>query len=414
MKAPHHRKVAIVGGGAAGFFAALRLAALRPQAEVHIFEKSNKLLSKVKVSGGGRCNVTHACFDPRELVNYYPRGQKQLRGPFSRFSPADTVSWFEERGLQLKTEADGRMFPVSDSSQSIIDLFLEEAKKYKVRIHTSKALTGLERAGDHWKLRFNEDESMEAAQVMLAAGSSEKIWSILAGMGLKIVAPVPSLFTFHIRDKALQGLSGTSVDQVDLQWAGTTFKTQGPLLFTHWGISGPSVLKLSAWAARDLHDVQYTFLLRINFIPGMDRTSLHDTLSAMRKTYSRKQLASFSPFPGITKRLWMYLLARAGITETLNWADLSKKALIALENELMEGQYPVVGKSTFKDEFVTCGGVDLSEIDFKTYGAKALPGLFFGGELIDVDALTGGFNFQHAWTSAWIAAGSMAEGLPVT
>lgn len=398
------RKAAIIGGGAAGFFAALHLAEIDPYCEVHVFEKSTQLLSKVKVSGGGRCNVTHACFDNRTLVQFYPRGSKQLSSPFKQFSPIDTIAWFKERGVTLKTEADGRMFPVTDSSQTIINCFLEEAQRLGVRIHTQQGVSSFVQENNLWKITFSDQSQFVADALLIATGSSELIWNQLKSLGIKIEEPAPSLFTFNVKDMNLHELSGTSVEHTSLKIQGTKLKTEGPLLITHWGMSGPAILKLSAWGALDLKALNYNFTLSISFLPAENDQSLMDFLKNLRSKESRKQVNSFSPFDEISKRLWNYLLGKSDITQQLNWADLSNKDLQRLVEELLHGQYKVNGKSTFKDEFVTCGGVSLDEINFKTYESKKYTGLFFAGEVINVDAVTGGFNFQHAWTSGWIAA----------
>ncbi len=398
------RKAAIIGGGAAGFFAALHLAEIDPYCEVHVFEKSTQLLSKVKVSGGGRCNVTHACFDNRTLVQFYPRGSKQLSSPFKEFSPIDTIAWFKERGVTLKTEADGRMFPVTDSSQTIINCFLEEAQRLGVRIHTQQGVSSFVQENNLWKITFSDQSQFVADALLIATGSSELIWNQLKSLGIKIEEPAPSLFTFNVKDMNLHELSGTSVEHTSLKIQGTKLKTEGPLLITHWGMSGPAILKLSAWGALDLKALNYNFTLSISFLPAENDQSLMDFLKNLRSKESRKQVNSFSPFDEISKRLWNYLLGKSDITQQLNWADLSNKDLQRLVEELLHGQYKVNGKSTFKDEFVTCGGVSLDEINFKTYESKKYTGLFFAGEVINVDAVTGGFNFQHAWTSGWIAA----------
>lgn len=398
------RKAAIIGGGAAGFFAALHLAEIDPQIEVHIFEKSTQLLSKVKVSGGGRCNVTHACFDNRTLVQFYPRGSKQLAGPFKRFSPTDTISWFKERGVVLKTEEDGRMFPITDSSQTIINCFIEEAQKLGVRIHTQQGVNSFVCEDNQWKIIFNDQSHFVADAILIATGSSELVWNQLKSLGIKIEEPAPSLFTFNIKDMNLHELSGTSVEHTSLKIQGTKLKTEGPLLITHWGMSGPAILKLSAWGALDLKALSYNFTLTVSYLPEENDETLLTKLKKLRSSESRKQVSSFSPFEVLSKRLWNYLLGKSDISFDLNWADLSNKELQKLMEELLHGNYKVNGKSTFKDEFVTCGGVSLDEINFKTYESKKYPGLFFAGEVINVDAVTGGFNFQHAWTSGWIAA----------
>jgi predicted Rossmann fold flavoprotein len=403
------RKAAIIGGGAAGFFAALHLAEIDPYCEVHVFEKSTQLLSKVKVSGGGRCNVTHACFDNRTLVQFYPRGSKQLASPFKQFSPIDTIAWFKERGVTLKTEADGRMFPVTDSSQTIINCFLEEAQRLGVRIHTQQGVSSFVQENNQWKITFSDQSQFVADALLIATGSSELIWNQIKSLGIKIEEPAPSLFTFNVKDMNLHELSGTSVEHTSLKIQGTKLKTEGPLLITHWGMSGPAILKLSAWGALDLKALNYNFTLSISFLPAENDQSLMDFLKNLRSKESRKQVNSFSPFDEISKRLWNYLLGKSDITQQINWADLSNKDLQRLVDELLHGQYKVNGKSIFKDEFVTCGGVSLDEINFKTYESKKYPGLFFAGEVINVDAVTGGFNFQHAWTSGWIAAEGIGE-----
>lgn len=403
------RKAAIIGGGAAGFFSALHLAEIDPYCEVHVFEKSTQLLSKVKVSGGGRCNVTHACFDNRTLVQFYPRGSKQLASPFKQFSPIDTIAWFKERGVTLKTEADGRMFPVTDSSQTIINCFLEEAQRLGVRIHTQQGVSSFVQENNQWKITFSDQSQFVADALLIATGSSELIWNQIKSLGIKIEEPAPSLFTFNVKDMNLHELSGISVEHTSLKIQGTKLKTEGPLLITHWGMSGPAILKLSAWGALDLKALNYNFSLSVSFLPAENDQSLMDFLKNLRSKESRKQVNSFSPFDEISKRLWNYLLGKSDITQQINWADLSNKDLQRLVDELLHGQYKVNGKSIFKDEFVTCGGVSLDEINFKTYESKKYPGLFFAGEVINVDAVTGGFNFQHAWTSGWIAAEGIGE-----
>jgi predicted Rossmann fold flavoprotein len=403
------RKAAIIGGGAAGFFAALHLAEIDPYCEVHVFEKSTQLLSKVKVSGGGRCNVTHACFDNRTLVQFYPRGSKQLASPFKQFSPIDTIAWFKERGVTLKTEADGRMFPVTDSSQTIINCFLEEAQRLGVRIHTQQGVSSFVQENNQWKITFSDQSQFVADALLIATGSSELIWNQIKSLGIKIEEPAPSLFTFNVKDMNLHELSGISVEHTSLKIQGTKLKTEGPLLITHWGMSGPAILKLSAWGALDLKALNYNFSLSVSFLPAENDQSLMDFLKNLRSKESRKQVNSFSPFDEISKRLWNYLLGKSDITQQINWADLSNKDLQRLVDELLHGQYKVNGKSIFKDEFVTCGGVSLDEINFKTYESKKYPGLFFAGEVINVDAVTGGFNFQHAWTSGWIASEGIGE-----
>lgn len=402
-------RFAVIGGGAAGFFASIRLSELRSDAEVHLFEKSAQVLSKVKVSGGGRCNVTHACLDARELIRNYPRGNPQLIGAFSRFGPAQTVEWFSERGVELKTELDGRMFPTTDSSQTIIDLFLQEARRTGVLIHRKTGFRSIEPGKvRRWSLDFDDESRQEFDAVLVASGSSDAVWKALNELGIEIVVPVPSLFTFHVRDKDLQSLMGLSIDNVRVNIPASSFESEGPLLFTHWGLSGPAVLKLSSFAARDLQQRAYRFNVQIDFLPELKEGRVEETLRTFRSSQSRKSVVNANPFDKIPRRCWEYLLHRAQIPEGRNWADLGNKALLELVCALKKLGLEVNGKSTFKEEFVTSGGVSLNAIDTKSFEAKGHPGLFFAGEVLDVDAVTGGFNFQHAWTSGWLAAEGMS------
>lgn len=403
------KKILIIGGGAAGYFAAIEAASIVPDAEVVIAEKSSKVLSKVKVSGGGRCNTTHACFDNRKLISFYPRGGKALLGPFSRFTTTDTVRWFSERGVELKTEEDGRMFPVTDSSETIIDCLLNAANHAGVTLLLNHGLTALEKSGNQWKASFATADSIIADAVIITAGSSNSIWHLLNVMNVSIVPPVPSLFTLHVPDKKLHDLSGLSVGEVVMQLEGTKLQTEGPLLITHWGFSGPATLKLSAWAARELAVSDYVGRLRINYVPSQNQQEVLDELLIAKKDFPRKLPRNTFLFEFIPKRLWEYLLMRSGIEEHLNWADLSNKQLNKLKEEITAGIYPINGKSTFKEEFVTCGGVDVDGIDLKTMQSRNQSGLFFGGEVVNIDAVTGGFNFQWAWTSGYIAANGVKD-----
>ncbi len=403
------KKAAIIGGGASGFFAAVELAQLRPDVEVHIFEKSAHVLSKVKISGGGRCNVTHACFEPGELVNFYPRGKKELRGPFTLFGPSDTMTWFEDKGIALKIENDGRVFPQSNQSQNIVDTLFNTAIAAGVHVHLHHDLTGIEQRNLTWKLSFSEKQDFMADTVMIASGSSVRIWQMLGWMGIPVVDPVPSLFTFHVRDKNLQDLAGLSIDNVIVKVTGMAVDSSGPLLITHWGLNGPAILKLSAWGARQFHAVNYKFNIHIDFLPDSDPNTVMDELKKLKSVEARKKIYSFSPRRELPKRLFQYFLKRGNVQEEMNCADLSNTTIQQLCNLLKKATFEVVNKGAFKDEFVTAGGVALSVVDFKTYASLQFPGLFFGGEVIDVDALTGGFNFQHAWTSGYIAARGMAS-----
>jgi predicted Rossmann fold flavoprotein len=404
------QSILIIGGGAAGFFAAIRAAECNPDAQVIILEKSKDVLGKVKVSGGGRCNLTHACFVPRELSKFYPRGEKELMGPFNRFASGDTIEWFEKRGVKTKIEADGRMFPVSDDSQTIVDCLWAAARKAGVNLYTNTALKALHApsaSNPNWIIETAQ-QKLFAQQVMIASGSSPSMWQILAKLGHTIIEPVPSLFTFNIKDPRLTDLLGISVPLAEVKVEGSKLSSIGPLLITHWGMSGPAILKLSAWGARELAVTQYKFAIRINWILAKLEDTRQD-LEALKQEDGRKTVSANTQF-GLPIRLWKRLVAAAEIREDKRWADLNKKEIQTLAEELTQGRFQVNGKSTFKEEFVTAGGVDLKEVDFKTFGSKLFPGLFFAGEVLNIDAITGGFNFQAAWTGGWIAGEAMAKG----
>jgi predicted Rossmann fold flavoprotein len=403
-------QIVVVGGGAAAFFGAIACAEANPQAQITILEGSAQLLSKVKISGGGRCNVTHACFDPSELVQYYPRGGKALRGAFSRFQPKDTVAWFRDRGVKLKTEADGRMFPITDSSETIIDALIQAAKTAGVRIQTHWMVMNLEKVGDRFLLTSKTEETIDCDRVLLATGSHSMGYRIAQRLGHSILQPVPSLFTFNVRDPRLQDLAGISVEKVEVQLQMPDQKAlvqTGPLLITHWGFSGPAILKLSAWGARVLYDARYRGELRINWVPELKQDQLREKLQQAKATYPKRAIANYAPI-NLPQRLWQRLVAAADLSPEIRWADCPKPGLNQLLRELQQGQYSIQGKGVFKEEFVTCGGVALKEINFKTMESRCCPGLFLAGELLDVDAVTGGFNFQNAWTTGWIAGQSMA------
>ena len=396
------KSVAVIGGGAAGFFGAIHAAEMHPGVAIHIFEKSNSFLSKVKVSGGGRCNVTNACTDPQELVQFYPRGKKELLGPFYHFGPQQTIEWFASRKIKLVAEADNRMFPYTNSSQTIIDCFLSAAKSNGIHLHTHHTLKKLSFADGRWQLTFG-DTVFHADAVLMAGGSSAALWKLMQDLGHTIIPPVPSLFTFNIRDPRLRELMGVSLSMVECRIGGNKFQSEGPLLITHWGLSGPAILKLSAFAARWLSEQQYTFELIINFIPALKLTTCFEALLAIKKEHPKKIIQN-TGFYSIPSRLFKRLCEVAGINDTVIWADIPNEKLQRLSAILTESSFQVNGKSTFKDEFVTCGGIKLSEVDFKTMQSKLHPGLFFAGEILDIDAVTGGFNFQAAWTTAYIAA----------
>jgi predicted Rossmann fold flavoprotein len=400
-------KIIIIGGGAAGFFAAIRIAELRPEMDVTLLERGKEVLQKVKISGGGRCNVTHAEFVNRALIKNYPRGDKALLSPFSKFSTGDTMDWFEKRGVSLKMEEDGRVFPVSDNSQTIVDCLYGTAMRLGVKVlrnHRVDKIT-VEPNGSFTLKTHVKD--FEADKIMLATGSSTSIWQGLKTMGHSVIEPVPSLFTFNIHDLRLKDLSGLSLPLVEIQIMDTKLKSSGSFLITHWGISGPAVLRLSAWGARILHDKNYQFNAKINLTGGYRLEEVMDFLNETKLNFAKKQISN-TPLYELPNRLWLKLLAFATIPENTRWADVPKKQLQNLASTLAEGIYAVHGKSTFKEEFVTAGGVDLDEVDFKRFESKKIKNMFFAGEVLDIDAITGGFNFQAAWSGGWIAGTAMA------
>lgn len=402
-------RVIIVGGGAAGFFAAIRCAELNPNAQVTLLERGKDVLGKVKISGGGRCNVTHACYVPRELIKFYPRGSKELLGPFNRFACGDTQGWFEDRGVPLKIEDDGRIFPVSDRSSSIMNCLIDATQALGIQVLTQKNVTSLIPAktpDQAWRIVCQKGEVFEADKLMIASGSNSRIWTLLGELGHEIVSPAPSLFTFNIKDNRIQNLPGVSVPLAEINLPSLKLKTDGPLLITHWGLSGPAILKLSAWGARALADCNYEFEILVNWIAEDLETTLH-TLREYKQAKSKKKIFKTTEF-GLPSRLWQSLLRASDISIETNWADLSKKQLQKLGRQLTAASFQVKGKSTNKEEFVTAGGVQLKEINFKTFSSKVLPNLYMAGEVLNIDALTGGFNFQAAWTGGWIAGESMA------
>lgn len=393
--------VIIVGGGAAGFFTAINIAEQNKGLKIAILEKGKEVLSKVRISGGGRCNVTHACFDPKELTQFYPRGSKELLGPFHQFCTGDTVAWFADRGVELKIEDDGRMFPTSDSSQTIIACFLEAARKAKVAVLTGHGVQEVFQKESSWKVDTNQG-GMEAKYLVFTTGSSPKMWSLLSEIGHAVVAPVPSLFTFNIKDPRIKDLMGVSA-MAEVAVHNSNLEVSGPLLITHWGMSGPGILRLSAWGARALFDRKYQFEISVNWLPGETTVSALDILLGLKDEQAKKWVIKKSPFD-FPNRLWERFVLAAGIGEEAKWADLNKKQLQSLAEQLTVAKFQVNGKSTFKDEFVTAGGIDLKEVNFKTMESKVAPGLFFAGEVLNIDAITGGFNFQNAWTTGFIAA----------
>jgi len=412
------KKLIVIGGGAAGFFCAVNAAAQSPELEVIIIEKSAKLLRKVRVSGGGRCNVTHACFSIAEMVKKYPRGEKFLKQAFHHFFTRDTIEWFQKRNVKLKTEADGRMFPESNSSETIISCLLQEANKYNVQILMNREVVkieclfselppkdGIENEKKYFKLTCKEGSVFDADFICIACGGYYKqeqfIW--LSDLGHSFEAPVPSLFTFNVPANPVVELMGISIDNVIVKIDGTKYSQQGPLLITHWGFSGPSILKLSAFAAKKLAELQYHFSISINWLAGYNESSLLAKLKILREELASQKIINRNPF-NLPRRLWQYHLKLCEVKDETRWADLPVKQQNFLSKQLCSQQFYVEGKTTFKEEFVTAGGIKLNEIDASTMMSKIVSNLFFAGEILDVDGITGGFNFQHAWTSGWLAA----------
>ena len=434
------RKILVViGGGAAGFFCAVNAAGMNPELKVVIVEKSNKLLSKVRVSGGGRCNVTHACFEISSLVKKYPRGTSFLKKSFHQFNANHCVQWFQERGVELKTEADGRMFSITDTSQTIIDCLLKEANKYEVEVlmnsevkviasqQESKSNTStntqeylsdiphseIEARSENtssFLLELGNGEQLRADYVCVACGGYPKssMFEWLTRLGHSIELPVPSLFTFNIPDNPIIQLMGVAVEKAQIKVIGSKLSSDGPLLITHWGMSGPAILKLSAWGAREFADQNYHFTILVNWLPAYTEQALRNEWQDIRDRLAAQKIGNRNPF-SLPNRLWSHLLAVSGVNETIRWADLPGKEQNRLMKNLVANEFVVNGKTTFKEEFVTCGGIKLGEVNANTMESKLVPNLYFAGEIMDVDGITGGFNFQHAWTSGWIAARSVGE-----
>jgi len=407
----NHRHVVVAGGGAAGMLAAIVCAEASPGIRIAVLERSAQFLSKVRISGGGRCNVTHACFDPRELSSYYPRGGGALLGPFHVFQPRDTIAWFEERGVPLKTESDGRMFPVSDSSQTIIDCLLRSARAAGVELLANQGVERVERKdGAGFLLALNGGETLPCERLMLATGGcrAAAAGQLARSLGHTLEPPVPSLFTFHIAAPWLRELAGISLEAVEVSIPGLGLRERGALLVTHTGLSGPVILRLSAWGARELHGLNYQFPLRIHWLPHLGQEAVAAQLESRRAAQPARLVVN-TPVPPLPARLWERLVLAAGIARETRWAELSRSARHQLIQQLTGASLEVSGKSLNQDEFVTCGGVRLSEVNFKTMESRLCPGLHFGGELLDIDGLTGGFNFQAAWTTGFIAGKAMGE-----
>jgi predicted Rossmann fold flavoprotein len=398
--------IIIIGGGAAGFFTAINIVENNPKLNVAILERGKSVLEKVRISGGGRCNVTHACFVPNDLVKHYPRGERELKGPFNQFCTGDTIEWFENRGVALKIEEDGRMFPVSDSSETIIDCFMDAVKKLKIDILTNHSVQELYKTETRWKVTTTQDV-FTCENVVMATGSNPKIWELLQNLGHAVEEPVPSLFTFNVKDVRIKELMGISTPAT-VKVKKSKLEASGPLLITHWGLSGPGILRLSAWGARELADKKYHFAILVNWLNETLFDEAMEVLKGRKEENAKKSVLKYPQFE-LPKRLWEKLVKAAGITEETKWADINKNQLNLLTEQLTNGEYQVNGKSTFKEEFVTAGGIQLNEVNFKTMESKLLPNLYFAGEILNIDAITGGFNFQNAWTGGFIVAENIAK-----
>ncbi|AQS93866.1 flavoprotein [Polaribacter sp. BM10] len=401
------KKIVIIGGGAAGYFTAINAKENNPDLDITILEKGKDVLQKVKISGGGRCNVTHACFEPKELVKFYPRGEKELLGPFHQFMTGDTFEWFDDRGVPLKIENDNRVFPEANTSQAIIDCFQKSVSNLGIKVLTNSGVNSVSKENNNWIINTKE-QVFKADQLVVAAGSSKKVWDLCKTLDHAVVEPVPSLFTFNINDKRLVDLLGTSVPNATVNIIDSKLEASGPLLITHWGLSGPAVLKLSAFGARLLADKNYQYNVAVNWLSRPTDKVLNVLLN-LKKKEPRKTVILKSPFTEISKRLWERFVLFASISKTQNWADLNNAQLEKLAKELTNGIYNANGRTTFKDEFVTAGGIDLKEINFKRFESKKHKNLFFVGEVLNIDAVTGGFNFQNAWTGGFICAKALAE-----
>jgi len=404
------KTLVIIGGGAAGVFCAANAARLRPGLRVVVLEKSGRLLSKVKVSGGGRCNVTHACFDIDEMAKMYPRGGHFVRKAFHRWFTNDTIEWFAQRGVALKTEADGRMFPVTDSSQTVIGCLLDEAGKWGVEIWTHAEVKEIRPVEAGFAMRLGDGREIGADYVCIACGGYPKspMFDWIRALGHSIEEPVPSLFTFNLPGDPITQLMGVSVGETKVKISGSRLLESGPVLITHWGLSGPAILRMSAWGARELAGLGYDFSIRVNWVPGLSEQEVRDRLQGLRFEWGGRKMGSGAPF-GLPKRLWEWCLDSTGAIKDIRWADLAARDQNRLAGLLGAATFTVKGKTTFKEEFVTAGGVQLAEVDPGTCQSRKIAGLFFAGEVLDVDGVTGGFNFQHAWTSGWIVAQSVAR-----
>lgn len=401
-------KLIVIGGGAAGIFSALAAKEANPTSRVLLLERTAQLLSKVRISGGGRCNVTHSCFDPRQLVQNYPRGGKALIGPFSRFQPKDTIEWFTSRGVALKRESDGRMFPVTNSSQTIIDCLLQESQKLRVEIRTKQHVELIQRHQECFNIQLASGEILECESLLLATGSHPQGHAFAKSLGHTIQEPVPSLFTFNIPSFPLVDLSGISVEEAAISLVDSNLTQTGPLLITHWGFSGPAALKLSAWGARLLHEKKYQTEILINWLPSLSREQIMSRLKTLRQESPSQGILSKGLFE-LPKNLFKRLVEIAEVDSKKRLSEIGNEAFSRLCERLHADRYQVNGKTTHKEEFVTCGGVTLNEVDFKTMESRICKGLYFAGEILDIDAVTGGFNFQNAWTTGWLAGNAAVQ-----
>jgi predicted Rossmann fold flavoprotein len=406
------KRLVVIGGGAAGFFCAVNAARLYPSLEVMLVEKSSHLLSKVRISGGGRCNVTHACFSIAEMIKKYPRGASFLKKAFHHFFTTDTIAWFKERGVEIKTESDGRMFPLSNSSQTIIDCLMQEANRYGVTILMNREVREITKKDSGFHLLFSNGPILETDLLCIASGGYPKSTQFewLQKIGHSIEAPVPSLFTFNMPGNPITALMGITVEKVQVKLVGSKLVEEGPLLITHWGMSGPAILKLSAWGARDLAVKNWQFGIVINWLPAYNEQTLKDKFQQVRFDIAAQKISNRNPFL-LPQRLWDYLLQQSGVDENIRWADLPAKEQNKLIKNICVQEFSVNGKTTFKEEFVTSGGISLDEVDHASMQSKILPNLFFAGEVLNVDGVTGGFNFQNAWTTGWIAAKAIGVNL---
>ena len=406
---PRPRSVAVIGGGAAGFFAAITAAASNPAVQVELFEKSTRFLSKVKISGGGRCNVTHACFDPAALAEHYPRGGRELRGTFHRWQPRDTMDWFEGRGVALKTEEDGRVFPVSDHSQTIVDCLIGAAREAGVILRPGIGVTSLKRYAPGFEMTLIGGETRYTDRAFLAPGSlrGSPLVASLESLGHTVEPLAPSLFSLHVSDERIRDLPGVSVESALVSLAPKGKPRQGPLLITHKGLSGPAILRLSAWEARHLQNLGYRAEIKLSWLGDSSPEAVRSEFAVLRRTHGKRAVKN-SPIQGLPSRLWEKLVAAAGITPAESWAQLPRNREEALLAQLLDARFTVDGKTLNKEEFVTCGGIRLREVDFRTLESRLVPGLHFGGECLDLDGVTGGFNFQAAWTTGYLAGRAMS------